>query len=170
MARIKASGGGYGKGSKRPDHRKILQRDKKLLRSGAVSGQSVSARMLSSYAAASEELIQQGYDKDRRAARNLPPLDQEHSMEFTRLAPTKEELELLPVGSSEVAVRVPVAKDRTRLDAVVDGVPDTYISTQESELTREMREKEEEMAKMLSLSNPNSRSGTRGRPRSQGKR
>ena len=42
--------------------------------SGAASGVSLSARMANSAAAASEELIKQGYEKDKRAARGLPPL------------------------------------------------------------------------------------------------
>ena len=176
LARIQASGGGYGKGTKRPDHRKMAQRDKRLLRSGATSGLSLSSRMVSSLAAASEDLIQQGYEKDKRASRNLPPLEHDYSMEHTRLAPTKEELDILPVPSSDVAVRVPVARDRARADAVVGGVSDTFIATEQSDLAREIKEKEDEMARMLSLSNPNSRGGSRpgtkdakGRPRSQGK-
>jgi hypothetical protein len=130
--------------------------------------------MMSSQTAASEDLIMQGYEKDKRAARNLPPLEHETDMKHTRLAPTKEELDLLPVPSSDVAVRVPVPGDRLRGNAVVAGLPDTYIDTQESPMAQEMKEKEEEMARMLSLSNPNSRGGSRpgtdGRPRSKGKK
>ena len=174
MAQLRAAGGGYGKGSKRPDHRKMAQRDKRRLQSGATMGRSLSSRMVSSQTAASEELLSMAYDKDRRAAHNLPPLDKDTNMNYTRLAPTAEELGLLPVPSGEVALRMPVTRDQYRHDHVVDGVPDTFVATQPSALAAELIEKEEEMARMLSLSNPTSRNssrpGTKGKPRSREKK
>lgn len=179
LAQVRAAGGGYGKGSKKPDHRKMAQRDKRFLRaSGAVSGMGLSARMTSSAAAASEDLIRQGYEKDKRAAKGLPPLGQEKDFKHSRLAPTGKELDEMHLGvpGEAVAVRVGVKDKPGRKDAVVDGVPDTFVSTEPSPMYFEMKQKEEEMAKVMALSNPSSRGGSRpgtkgkkSRPGSKGK-
>ena len=104
-------------------------------------------------------------------------LEHEKDFKHTRLAPTKAELDEMNLGVSgeDVSVRVGVKEKTGRKDAVIAGVPDTFVSTEPSPMYFEMKEKEEEIANIMAMSNPSSRGGSRPgtkgkkRPASKGK-
>jgi hypothetical protein len=124
LAKVRSKGGGYGKGSRKPDHRKM---DKNSSGGPRFTGTSLSNRMIQSGTAASEQLIQQAFNEQRKRA-----LGQKQ----------EEESKLAPLSARDGAFRT--------------GDHNNVIITDPSPLHLEMKEKEDQKAMILG-SNPNSR-------------